>query len=47
VGKKASTGPGGIIVTYGSNQSIYITPESNEALIKQLKKINRSIIIGG
>jgi hypothetical protein len=43
VGKKAATGPNGIVITYGKNQTIYITPESNDVFVKHLKKINRNI----
>lgn len=45
VGKKAATGPGGIVITYDNNKTIYITPESNDAMVKQLRKINRNIVV--
>lgn len=46
IGKKAATGTGGIVITYDDNKTIYITPVTNESMIKELRKINRNIAVG-
>ena len=45
VGYKPATARKGIIVHYNKVKEIYISPDSNESFVKQLKKINPEIKI--
>ena len=45
VGFKPATARKGIIVKYGKMDTIYISPESNEAFVKKIKELNPEIKI--
>ncbi|MEZ7900973.1 MAG: PH domain-containing protein [Flavobacteriales bacterium] len=45
VGFKPATARKGIIVKYGKMDTIYISPDSNEAFVKKIKELNPEIKI--